>query len=482
MKEIAYDRLLNIGIQLSAQRDMSKLLATIVSEAMSITNCDGGTLYLLENNVLQFKIMRTLSLGINQGARGEIVPLPPVPYAEKNICAYSIIHRRMENIADVYCSKKFDFSGPRDYDKITGYRTSSMLVIPLEDNKGEVVGVLQLINAMDKDGNIIPFSKEFEYIFMAIASQAAIAVTNMRYTKQIKELLQSFVEVLTTAIDERSHYNANHTRNVVTLTDNFITFINQCHETGETPLWFSKEERDKIIMAAWLHDVGKFITPLEVMDKATKLGTNEQLLLMRLEKIYYLEKCRYLSGELSEEKWKALDKDIKYTKEFCIKLNTKPTTDEDVVEIEKISKKVSIENGKEIPWLSEQEKECLLIRYGTLTATERRIMEDHVVITERLLSKIHFTGEYADVPKLAISHHEKLNGKGYPKGIKGEEMSMAARVLQIMDIFEALTSKDRPYKKPMSRESAFEILTTMADSGEIDHHLLMLLRKQQNAE
>lgn len=478
MRELAFERLLNIGIQLSAQRNMCRLLATIVSEAMSITNCDGGTLYLLEDGVLKFKIMRTLSLGIDKGWNGEKVELPPVPLVEQNICAYSVIHREMENIPDVYCSNKFDFSGPRDYDKLTGYRTSSMLVIPLENNKGEVVGVLQLINAINEYGKVEPFAQEYEHIFMAVASQAAIAVTNMRYTREIKELLQSFVEVLTTAIDERSHYNANHTRNVVTLTGEFLNYINQCHKEGQIELHFSHEEREKIIMAAWLHDVGKFTTPLEVMDKATKLGSGEILFSMRMEKIYYLEKCRFLSGELSKEEWEKLSQDILTTKEFCLRLSLDPTTKEDVERIHALSKKFSIENGFQIPWLTEQEKECLLVSYGTLTSAERKIMEEHVEITERMLSKIHFNREYEGVSQMAISHHEKLNGKGYPKGLKAEEMTMGARVLQIMDIFEALTAKDRPYKKPMSRESAFEILTQMADNGEVDSELLRILKQK----
>lgn len=477
MNQLVYEKMLNIGRQLTAQRDINRLLDVIVSEAMAITNCDGGTLYLYEDDQkLHFKIMRTISKGFMRGGAGDPIDLPPVAVEEKNICAYVMIHGQMENIPDVYCSEKFDFSGPRNYDELIGYRTQSMLVIPLEDNKGAHVGVLQLINSMDEVGNVIPFNEEFEWVFYSIAAQAAIAVTNMNYTKEIEELFHSLVEVLTAAVDERSHYSANHTLGVATSTAEFIGFLNDMNRLGETPYRIDGAMAKQIEMAAWLHDVGKIITPLEIMDKSTRLGSADNILEMRFDKIYYMENCRYLSGKMSDEEWSHRAEEVRRSYEFCMKINTGPLTDDDIEKVHKLAQETTVYNGETVYWITPAEETQLSIRYGTLTSEERKIMENHVVITRRLLSKIKFNKAYGDVAMIASSHHERPNGKGYPDGISGDDMPIGARILQLMDIFEALTSNDRPYKKPMSKEAAFKVLSDMAEKDDIDKELLHLLK------
>lgn len=479
INQIIYDKVLAIGIALSAQPNISRLLDTIVTEAMAITNCDAGTLYLKEDDFLHFTVMRNHTMELNKGQSEESVCLPPVPISEKNVCAYVAIHKNMENIPDVYSSEKFDFSGPKKYDSITNYTTKSMLVIPLETNTGRVVGVLQLINAMDDDGNIIPFDVEFEHIFRSVASQAAIAVINMKNTKEIKELLHSIVEVLTAAIDERAHYNARHTQNVAQLTEEFIDFINDEYELGQTYLFFDQAMKEQIVMAAWLHDVGKIITPLEVMDKSTKLGSDLATLELRFDKIYYCEKVKFLLGQYTKEEWRAMEDEILQAKTLCQKMNVSSVSDEQIEQIQELSKRVSLtEKGEKISWLTTTEVENLCIKYGTLNASERVIMENHVVITDRLLSKIKFSSEYKDVAFFAAGHHEKLNGKGYPKGLKEDEIPVATRILGIMDIFEALTAKDRPYKEPLSLERTFQILSKMENDGDIDPELSRLLQKK----
>ena len=160
-----FKKILNIGINLSTGRDRNKILASILESGMEITNCDASTLYLYENDQLSFKIMKTLSMGISRGVDGEaITDIPPVAMKEENVCAYTAIHREIVNIPDVYDSDRFDFSGPKQYDSLTGYHTKSQLVIPLENNENDLIGVLQLINAMDEDGNVIPFDKQYDII------------------------------------------------------------------------------------------------------------------------------------------------------------------------------------------------------------------------------------------------------------------------------------------------------------------------------
>ncbi|MEG2295423.1 MAG: HD domain-containing phosphohydrolase [Oscillospiraceae bacterium] len=474
-----YDILLNIGIDLSAQPNMPRLLDTIVTQAMAITGCDAGTLYLHEDNLLHFTIMRNHTMNLDKDQSQEPILLPPVPISQENVCSYVVIHKKMENISDVYSSDKFDFSGPKKYDAITNYRTKSMLVIPLETNKGEVVGVLQLINAMNDVGDIVPFDPEFEHIFRSVASQAAIALINMKYKKEIKQLLQSIVEVLTAAIDERTHYNAKHTQNIARLTEEFIDFVNKEYKLGLTDLSFNDSLKEQIIMAAWLHDIGKIITPLEVMDKSTKLGAEVATLELRFDKIYYSEKVKFLLGYYTQEQWQLLEDEISQTKELALKMNVSNVSDEQIQQIQALATRISTtEKGQKISWLTPTDVENLCIKYGTLNVSERAIMEDHVVITNRLLSKIEFSDEYKDVPLFAAGHHEKINGKGYPDGLKGDKIPIPTRILGMMDVFEALTANDRPYKSSMSIETTFDILSKMAINGDIDQVLFNLLQKQ----
>ncbi len=483
MDNISQDviRVLNIGIELSAKRNMSKLFDTIITEAMLITNCDGGTLYIYENEMLHFKIMRNHTLKTYKGGKDEKIDLPPVPITKQNVCSYVVLCRELKNIDDLYFSDEFDFSGPKKYDAITGYRTKSMLVIPLENNKGEIVGVLQLINALDENRNVISFSKKFELIFRSIAAQAAIAVTNMKYTRDIKNLFNSLVQVLAAAIDERTPYNANHTKNVVLLLSDFIDFLNKKYYQGTYDQFIDEELREQIIMAAWLHDVGKIITPLEIMDKATRLGACAEIVSLRLTNLYYSEQIKYLQGSISASQWEEVSAQLKQAKDLCEKSNTGAVmADEEIELIKSYSKRKTITTeGQEIFWLTDPEVEQLSLKYGTLTQNERKIMEEHVVITDKLLKKIEFTKEYKDVPFFAASHHEKLNGKGYPKGLKLNEMPLATRLLVMMDIFEALTANDRPYRKAMSTEKAFEILEKMVEDGDLDSNLVALLKEHK---
>ena len=470
-------RILSIGVALTAERDMNRLLNTILTEAIAITDCDAGTLYLLEDDKLHFKIMHNHSLGIFLGGEGVPVGLPPLELSEANVASYVTIHRNMENIADVYVSDKFDFTGPKQYDNLTGYRTQSMLVVPLLNNRDEIIGTLQLMNAMDRDKNVIPFAKEYEEIFRSVSSLAAIAVTNMRFTEENRALFQSLVEVLAAAIDERSPYNAYHTYNVVELTKGYVDFINKKHNEGRTNIYFSPESAEQIVMAAWLHDIGKIITPLDIMDKSTRLGDKLPLVLLRLEAIAATERANYLEGKTGEADYARLAAEISEASALCQSANAgAPAGDEELALIRSYGERRCImADGRVQPWLTPDEIECLGIRYGTLTPAERRTMEEHVEITGRLLEKIRFSRQYRNVSTYAVNHHEKLNGHGYPGHKTGSELPLGARIITIMDIFEALTAKDRPYKSPIPFERSFAILSEMAESGEIDAELVQWL-------
>ena len=227
MRKDTLQTILNIGIALSKEKDIDCLLEQILEAVMDITNCDAGTLYTKLEDALEFRIMITRSQGIHQGGSGNPITLPPVPLRKENVCACGVLYRNLINIPSVYVNDAYDFSGPKKYDAITGYHTQTMMVVPMEDDKGEILGVIQLINAMDEDGNVIPFKEEYEQILLSMGSQAAISMMNRKYAHQVRNMLDSFVRVMTTAIDERTPYTANHTRNMAIYANRFIDWLNK---------------------------------------------------------------------------------------------------------------------------------------------------------------------------------------------------------------------------------------------------------------
>ncbi len=485
------ENLLNIGIALSAEKDHNRLLRMIVTEARQVTNADAGTLYFKGQDSLTFKIIQNHSLNIDSGGAGEPINIPPVPLRRENVSSYVAITGETINIADVYQADGFDFSGPRRYDQMTGYRTMSMLVVPLENHQAEIIGVLQLINALDSDNTtVIPFAPFYEKVVKSLASQAAIALTNAQLIKDIQQLFNSFVEAMATAIDSRTPYNANHTRRVALLAEATAQVINTVQEGLLADITFDQKRLEQLSMAAWLHDIGKIATPLSVMDKSTRLGDHLDLVLQRLDYIYQSELARSQKHQL-ELLWQSKTDEagqevqrarqllevIKEAKEVINKTNNPATfVDDDL--IAKLTAIAALtyfdQNGSELTYLTSAELENLSIRKGTLTNGERQIMEDHVIVTDRMLEKIPFTKNLCHVRKFASMHHEHLDGKGYPQGLQAEDIPLEPRILALVDVFDALTAQDRPYKKALPVGISLKILREMADQGKIDRDLLDL--------
>lgn len=477
MKNGTLQKILDIGIALSKEKDTERLLEYILTAVMDITQCDGGTLYIKEDETLEFKIMITKSRGIHQGGSGDAITMPPVSLVKENVCACGVLYRRLINIPDVYESSGYDFSGPKKYDAITGYQTKSMMVVPMEDDKGTIIGVMQLINAMDESGNVIPFREEYEQILLSVGSQAAICLMNMNYAKQIRNMLDSFVRVMSTAIDARSPYTANHTRNMVAYASRFIDWLNQ-QDTG----WnFDEKEKYVFLMSAWLHDIGKLITPQEVMDKRDRLAGNYTIIMDRFEKIRLLTKIEALQGKVGEKEAADRFEKIQNAGQLVTQVNECGfLTDELAWKVNELAGWIfEEEDGSLHPWITQEEQEQLIIRKGTLTDKEREIMQDHVEMTRIMLEQMSFGEDYQNVVTFAAQHHERLNGSGYPKGLKEDEISREVRLLVILDIFEALTARERPYKPPIPAEKAFEILYRMASQVEIDLDILKLFEQSQ---
>lgn len=471
-------KILDLGIALSGEKDYNVLLERILRESMEITGCDAGTLYVSEEEGLKFTYMRNKTMGVFQGGNGEQIDLPVVPFREENICAFSAIHKKVVNIADVYHSEEFDFKGPMNYDKITGYYTKSMLVIPLENHAGESLGVIQLINCKSECGEIIPFDEKYNYIIYSLASQAAVTLDNMNHLNDMKKLMNSIVASFTAAVDERTPYNANHTKNVARYTEELIDFINQEHAAGRTKLYFDSSSREQSIMAAYLHDVGKLIIPLVVMNKASRLDQQLQRVLDRFLYLEALLRIDYLEGRIERQQYDERRSYLIGAAEFVRTADAVPCVDDGTADKVNIlaGQKYSGANGETITYITEEERRNLLIRNGTLNEQEREVMNSHVVYTSKILAKIHFGKIYSDVPLLAGMHHEFLDGSGYPDHLTEKDIPMEARLITAVDIYDSLVSADRPYKRAVEMEEAITILEAMADEGKLDRGMVRFFK------
>lgn len=476
--------IIDVGSALTAEKNKVKLLGMIIDTAMEISNCDAGTLYLYKDNLLHFMIMKTLSQNVSKGENGEPIDLPPVAMSESNVCSYTAIHKELVNIQDVYHSDRFDFSGPRKYDAITGYHTESMLVIPMENTQGELIGVLQLINAQDENGAIVPFDEDAEFVLRSLGSQAAVAFTNLIYTEEIKKQMYSFVEAFATTIDARTPYNGSHTRMVTVYARLLANYMNKLHAEGKCEDYFDDNRMEQLQLAAALHDIGKMVIPLSVMNKATRLDERLEKVEDRFKLLMAYYEADGLKGRITKEE---AEEKINYLKDgiaFITSANGAGfLPDESLERINEIAACVyEKEDGEKIPYLTEEERVCMNIRKGTLTNEERGKMEEHVVMTARILDKVYFNSQYKNVAKFAASHHELLNGSGYPDHLEGDALELESRMLAVVDVFDALTCTDRPYKVPMPKEKALSILQAMVDEGKMEQRLVTWLGEALETE
>ena len=421
--------------------------------------------------------------------------MPPVEVTVATVAGCCALNKQIINIADVYSADLtgIDFSGPRQYDAITGYRTRSMLVVPLEDHDGAVIGVLQLLNAKDEQGRVVPFPQYIEPVVRAVASQAAVAISNMRYLAEIDAMLYSFVRVISTAIDERSPYNANHTRKIARLSGEFANYLKV---KSPSLAEMTDEDVEQLVMSAWLHDIGKIAIPLEIMDKASRLGDRYELVQTRLlaireqRKVEAIKKAMRQNGQLKTETSNAavwndiraiedeMDKDV----DLLATVNNATCLVDHRLQawVQEVAGHTWLAlAGTQEPWLSPTETEALMVPKGTLTDQERQTMENHVMITKKMLDQISFGRKYASVPGWACAHHEFLDGSGYPQKLKAIELPLPVRILTVMDIYESLTAHDRPYRKALSPEKAFSILEEMSNQGKLDGELVRLFKESR---
>jgi len=497
-----------IGASLSAERDINRLLETILTAAKSITRADGGTLYrVADDRTLRFEIMRTSSLKYYLGGTtGNAVPFYPIQLYRDGkpnhsmIAAYVALTGKTVNIPDAYAAEGFDFSGTRAFDSKTGYRSKSFLTVPMRNHENEIIGVLQLINAHDPDtGEIVAFSPSDQRLTESLASQAAIALTNRMLINQLEELFESFINLINSAIDEKSPYTGGHCQRVPTLT---MMLAEAATESKEGPLaQFEMSERDRyeLKIAGLLHDCGKVTTPVHVVDKATKLETifdrihlietrfevlkrDAEIELLKARAELAERSAPMVEREAAEARYRDRVRQLNEDRSFlrACNIGVESMREEDAEHVRMIARyRWTDSAGYEANFLTEDEVKNLTIRSGTLTADERQVINHHIVATIRMLESLPWPRHLKNVPEYAGGHHERMDGKGYPKGLTREQMSIQARVMGIADIFEALTAKDRPYKRGKTLSESLEILGRFKQSGHIDPDLFdVFVRKK----
>jgi GAF domain-containing protein len=491
-------RLTRIGTALSAERNIERLLEMIVEEARKFTGADGGTLYIMSDDErsLQFAIVQTETLHVRMGGMGEKITWKPVRLHHpdgtpnhSNVSAHVALTGKIVNIADVYDAEGFDFKGTRDFDAQTGYRSRSMLVVPMKNHLNDIIGVLQLLNCHSDCGpEVIPFSYPCQEMTESLASQAAIALSNNRLIHDLENLMESFIRSIATAIDEKSPYTGGHVRRVAELTMDLARRIDTVTEGPYENVHFTDDELKEIQIAAWLHDVGKITTPEYVVDKATKLEKIfDRIELLRLRfAVSALQDRMSQGGDPSipegglkngtQEDVMDLEKDFRLLTEA--NRGSEKLSEATQERVRRIARRTWMQDGTPTPLLSDEEVESLCILQGTLSAAEREIIKNHATVTQKMLSQLPFPKKLRHVPEYAACHHETLNGKGYPRGLDASQLSLQSRILALADVFEALTAKDRPYKRGKTLSEAMQIMALMAKDGHIDPALFDLFQRE----
>ena len=492
----------NIGVALSAQRDINKLLELILAKSRAITASDAGTLYLVKRGKEQGGGDR---LGFEL-AQNDSVPVSfeqfTVPLDESSIAGYVALSGQIVNLADAYqLAPGTPFTISRSWDERSGYRTKSVLVVPMRDHQGTVIGVVQLINKKRDtkavlrpvalvDEAVVPFTSVDEELVSSLASQAAVAFENTRLIQDIRHLFDSFVRASVTAIESRDPTTSGHSARVATLTVGLAEKVDAISAGPFREVSFTRDQLQEINYASLLHDFGKVGVREKVLIKGKKLYVGELLLLRQrfayikrtLEAEHLRAKLEQVSaGQASPELLGQMDRAYEKSQEeidqilgMILQAN-EPT----ILEEESFRALMDLPNrtytdgeGNRQPFLSPNELSALSIRKGSLSEKERREIESHVSHTFRFLSEIPWTGEFRRVPEIAYAHHEKMDGTGYPRKLAATDIPIQSRMMTISDIFDALVAWDRPYKKSVAVERALDILRDEARTGKLDIQLL----------
>jgi HD-GYP domain-containing protein (c-di-GMP phosphodiesterase class II) len=492
-----------IGMALMTERDLDRLLVRILEQAKRLTHSDAGSLYLVERGadgarLLRFKLSQNDSL--------QNLPLVEftLPIDESSIAGYAAATNEPLVIDDAYhIPAAAPYTLNRSFDERFGYRTRSMLVVPMTDHRGELVGVLQLINSKSDplavitseaaaDEFVLPYGRHELDLVQSLAGQAAVSIENARLVAQVRNLFESFVKAAVTAIDQRDPTTAGHSIRVATLTVDMA----QALERGGRGVWsgtrFTRDQVRELRYAAMLHDFGKVGVREEVLVKAKKLPpflyerveARFDLIRRTAEAEYFRRKGDLFRNgapasalqELEAAFARELD-ELNHFHDAVRAANQPAVLPEASAAIlgEIALRRFRSPRGEELPFLTPEELHYLRIPKGTLDEQERLEIESHVEQTYRFLSQIPWTDDLRNLADIAYGHHEKLNGRGYPRGVAGAQIPVQTRIMTIADIFDALTASDRPYKPALTVERALAIIEFEAKEGMLDPDLVRML-------
>ena len=490
----------DIGIALTSEKDKEQLLGKILTSAMQLTHADAGTLYLLteDQKALRFIFFSNNTLRINlQKVSGTDLTFKLIPLYDqsnhpnfKNITSSCVLENRTINIFDVYNNKNYDFVETRKTDMKFGYHSKSVLVVPLRNHEHKIIGVLQLINPIDSlSGEIIPFTEGNIHLTESLASQAGIVLTQQTLIAAQKNLFDAFIQLIAKAIDAKSVYTSNHCSRVPIITMMLAQAANEATEGPFKDFQMTTDQFEELRISAWLHDCGKVSTPEYVMDKATKLSDfmgrmniidNHFEIIKRDQKIALLEAQLNESDQVDdlEAAYLTVINQLNDDQKFIHSMNQGKEfiAESDIERIQMIAMKYHFTNvDNEIcPLIDEMDVKNLCIARGTLNNEERETIQNHVKVTLEMLESLPYPDHLKNVPEIAGSHHEHMDGKGYPRGLTGKEMSVQARMVAIADIFEALTAADRPYKAAKTLSETLKIMEKMKKDNHIDPDLFDL--------
>jgi HD-GYP domain-containing protein (c-di-GMP phosphodiesterase class II) len=492
--------LVSIARAISSERDIGKLLGLILERSRYVTGADAGSVYIVEGQSLNPR-ERTVRFMVSQNDSVKIdFSEHTFPVDEKTIVGRAIIARELINITDL-AREKHD----RRFDLSSGYQTRSMLTVPMINQRDEVIGVIQLINKrkegftgrlkapIDFDDQVVPFDKRSEELLTTLAAQAGISLENTLLYEDIRRLFEGFVNASVTAIESRDPTTSGHSQRVATLTVGLAEMVDRAEGPYQSQ-HFTNDDLKEIEYAALLHDFGKVGVREKVLVKAKKLYEDErETLLSRFDYIRKWIESDALKRKVeillregmagAQKMFTELDTDEKMRLAqlddfvaFILKANEPTVLAEGSFEkLADIAQHRYMDpRGEAHPYLTPGEMDALKLPRGSLTAQERLEIESHVVHTYNFLENIPWGRRLGAIPTIAGSHHEKIDGTGYPRGLKGDEIRIESRMMTIADIFDALTASDRPYKKAVPVEKALDIIGFEVKEGKCDRELLRI--------
>jgi len=478
-------------IELSSERNLEKLLRKIVGTARKFTGSDACSIYVvtkeqdteLNTGMLEFMILEGDTLR-------ESCERFNIPITSNSIAGYAALTKRVVNLDDCYrLPENSEFTFSDTYDTLHGYHTKSMLTVPMLNREGDVIGVIQLINRKKHrktklateeitEKEVLPFGKESIQFMESLASHAAVCIENAVFYIEIEELLESFIEASALAVDSREPSAAGHSRRVAKLVTRIADAINLEKEGPLAEYNFSGSELRQLRYAGLLHDFGKIGVPEAVLLKAEKLFPWE------LERIMARAACAEFSTLLnvhSEEKRQEILDELEQFKNTVKKVNLpQPPAQDDLDFLKEMKdKRFRDSRGKEMALLDDEEFELLSIEFGSLSPEERKAIMSHVEYTYRFLKEIKWTTNLLKIPEIALNHHEKLDGSGYPDGKRTSEIPIESQIMCIADIYDALIASDRPYKHRIPVEKALTILKYDALDGRLNKKIVDLFIKRE---